>query len=345
MIDAPIFGPPFSHPRQPYRAEYLGTYTPLTCPEEYIAAIGRMLEVYQSQVRNHDITHPVPLIINTQGWIKGLGAELLYTVETLSGPSHIIDISKPAGSQPPGWTASPEWHTTNLPIPDQPVAKGKNKVARLNLEPASVTSVSNKFTSADLRTISLLAYFHHNFKDSTWDFSDPLLTIPPYEVCLSIFGPLFSVYLIGEGSDGILPEDLSLALNGSIVALIDIPDQIDDARGENGEESVYVQGRSPPEKSDCLGLALIRAVEQRPKGVLKLQMVTPLSPDVLKRAKGMVRNGAIELPTWGLMDHRKTGRLPRMKGREEIPFLDTSEVEAVGLDKRKIRRNLQRRNV
>ena len=148
------------------------------------------------------------------------------------------------------------------------------------------------------------------------------------------------IYLIGDGAEAILESDLDLALNGSIVAL---------GRTELAQDTVYVPARSlpPHDEFNILGLALVRGIKRTTTGYT-LHLLTPAHLD---GANCVVLNGAIELPTCGLLDWREDGKGEKEKlfgaavEAGEVPFLDNGRAGGVGMERRRIRRNLQRRNV
>ncbi|KAG0321530.1 hypothetical protein BGZ99_003882 [Dissophora globulifera] len=104
IVDSPALGPPFTHPRQPYRAFYVGNSTPRDDPEYYMACVKELVKTYYREVSHtrtwddmdddyhsdDDDDEHVPLIINTQGWIKGAGYDLLLQLLDYTAPSHIF---------------------------------------------------------------------------------------------------------------------------------------------------------------------------------------------------------------------------------------------------------------
>jgi len=361
-------GPPFTHPKVPLRAHYLGTYTPLTCPDEYIAAIRHLLDHYKYELqyatstadssslstRRNDV---VPLVINTQGWVKGLGEDLLRSIESQAAPTHVFAFEHPVLPEEeaygPTQSYSPPYNPGLLP----PEQGGSAEPARLFvLEPAPVSPLQARYTGADMRILSMISYLHGRraSDQSEWDLSVPLGAIPPVEVSVGKAGPIKQVFLIGEGADGVHPEDLELALNGSIVALG--RNNVVAANAQNGEDDVYVTGRPLPSHDDMnvFGLGLVRAIRREdaldgPR--YTLQVITPLGGDVLEKVNCIVKNGAIELPTCGLLDWRGVGE----KGEKvfgavleggEVPFLEKGGMGGgVGWERKRVRRNLQRRNM
>lgn len=153
-------------------------------------------------------------------------------------------------------------------------------------------------------------------------------------------GVVEKVYMIGEGSEGILSEDLHIALNGSIVALLEADESVSTSMADpQSNTGVYVQGGAPPnlEETNFVALAIVRAVQPVPipstalhrtddtlqqststssstspaaSPRLKLHLLTPLPPAHLSRVRYLVRNGAIELPLCGMLDWSGPGAVP-----------------------------------
>jgi polynucleotide 5'-hydroxyl-kinase GRC3/NOL9 len=222
-----------------------------------------------------------------------------------------------------------------------------------------------------MRVLSTLSYFYSHISPglisvsgpnstpkadtSSWDYSSPLTEQSPWEVVLG--ETIREVYVIGEGSDGVVPSDLPLALNGSVVALLErlTPSSSSSSSSTHGQNRMehehhpsYVQARPPPplDETTFLSLALIRAVS--PNLPIKLHLLTPLPGDVLRRATVMVMNGAIELPAPGMMDWRDTRGDGVGRGGwevpEEMPFFETGEA-GVGGERRRFRRNIVRKGM
>ncbi|GAC98470.1 hypothetical protein PHSY_006064 [Pseudozyma hubeiensis SY62] len=98
-------GPGWCQPRVPARAHFVGDVSPRDDPESYVAAVLDLIEYFRAQVQPGDpnedgVSQRVPLVINTQGWIKGLGADLASRIEPMLRPTHIFDVI-PRGSPDP----------------------------------------------------------------------------------------------------------------------------------------------------------------------------------------------------------------------------------------------------
>lgn len=368
ILDKPVLGPPFTHPLLPSRSHYLGTYTPLTCPDEYLAAIRHLIEHYKYELQytseysalhtalDDKIGTHVPLVINTQGWMKGLGEDLLNAIESMAQPTRVFSFE----SQPEeiysgqGWTSTPPWQAAQLPYdPAYPTTfpVETESTQTYTLETAPVSALQARYTPADLRVLSTITYFHASLHPTqsipvTWDLSSPLVCKIPWEVELGTGKALEKVYLIGEGSEGVLEEDLPIALNGAIVALAEM------LGGYEDQPVVYEQGRSPPpaDSINFLGLAVIRSLSSANSvdSGLKLQLLTPLPPSYLSRVRILIKNGALELPLPGMTDWRRGGINEEGmlgKGWEEVPFLDVGGPDIIGGERRRFRKNIMRKGM
>ncbi|KAK3755025.1 hypothetical protein QZH41_011062 [Actinostola sp. cb2023] len=86
-VTTPSLGPPFTHLKWPERAYFYGDVSPKDNPDLYIKSISSLYRHYQ------EILTTTPLVINTQGWVKGLGIPLLMDVIRITNPTHIVQIN------------------------------------------------------------------------------------------------------------------------------------------------------------------------------------------------------------------------------------------------------------
>ncbi|WWC62750.1 uncharacterized protein I303_105347 [Kwoniella dejecticola CBS 10117] len=285
VLDKQVLGPSFTHPKNAYRSHCLGTYTPLTCPDEYIASLRHLMEIYKFDIQHSSsdsisprssskINDNVPLVINTQGWVKGLGEELLRSIESICEPTHTFSFSSPYEDDLPehiggGWTTSPTYQIAPLPDVYGKISK------QITLEPIPSSPLQARYTAADLRVLSIISYFHSSSSSDwsmntdtkqegvKWDFTKPLMAIPPWEVEYGPQKAIEKIWMIGEGSEGVVSEDLGIALNGAVAGLIEILEDSPDTDTETGgEKGVYVQGRALPrlDSINLLGMGLIRQI-------------------------------------------------------------------------------------
>ena len=278
-------------------------------------------------------------MINTQGWIKGLGEDLLREIELAAEPTHIFTFEPgPAPAElPPNnrWTHSPIMPLFALP------RTGQDLPIQKTLEAARISPLQVRYTASDFRTLATMSYFHSSLPTShqdSWSFEEPLSAFEPWEVEIGTDSAIKAVYLMGEGSDGITTEDLSLALSGSIVGLLNLAEL---------PTTIYEQGRSLPdvENYSCLGMGIIRGIRSTKMGY-RLHLLTPVAAQALGEVNGVVQNGAMELPLCGLLDWRDPSATSLVARRlEEIPFVDASGADGIGVEKRKFRRNIMRKGM
>jgi polynucleotide 5'-hydroxyl-kinase GRC3/NOL9 len=268
----------------------------------------------------------VPLVVNTQGWVKGLGAELLLEIERMAEPSHTYTFADALGDAEREGDEQAEVQLVG----------GFGNVTPLESIP--VSPLHSRFTAADMRTLATISSLHARMADGqvTWDFSEPLACQAPWAV--NVESVVKELYITGEGADGVVEEDLTLALNGRLVALVE--------RLDGTAETFYTPGRAlpSPTETNCLGTGLIRSISPDGKTI---HLLTPLSPAQLCRASIFIC-GELELPVCGMLDWRAPNPTQPTSSLfgvpwEEVPFLTDGREQGVGMARRKWRRNIMRR--
>ena len=329
----------------PLRSHFIGALNPRLSSEQYLAAVSQLLDQYRFEVQypinateSSRIFEVVPLVINTQGWVKGLGGDLLLEIERLAEPSHTFTFAESGGAEADG-DQSFQAEDFTFEESDMHLRSGFGVV--FPLQPIPVTPLLSRFTASDMRTLSTISYLHSRAAEGDnvfWDFSAPLATHAPWQVSTDTV--LKEVYITGEGSDGVLEEDLTLALNNRLVALVE--------RTDGTSEGFYTPVRSlpSPSESHCLGVGLIRSISPDGKTI---HLLTPLPAAVLSRVSVMIA-GELELPVCGMLDWRlpahASTRPTSLFGVpwEEVPFLVEGKDQGVGMARRKFRRNIMRRS-
>jgi polynucleotide 5'-hydroxyl-kinase GRC3/NOL9 len=330
------------------------------------------------------ITDSIPLIVNSMGWVKGLGADLTQKIEDLLLPTDVFDIQPSLAAEHYGYSGAPPTSIPNARNQYQAyhggviADEGDSKVHIVQGIPSS--TLIPGFTAADHRAMSILSYFHAVFPKSKvpgevnqvtvrgWDTAKPLCAIPPYEVDASV--ALDKVVLTGAGSEDVVPEEVGRVLNGAIVGVVKCePGTLGDYGdasingGDTEEKTIgipYTRHFTPPSPSSstCVGLVLIRAVaphlvdceppfpsSSSPAKPL-LHVLTPLPPALLSGARVFVK-GEMELPIWGMLDFRSSneGDVAGVE-RVKVPYLQWGRggEGVAGAEKRRVRRNLMRRS-
>ncbi|EGO04216.1 hypothetical protein SERLA73DRAFT_118483 [Serpula lacrymans var. lacrymans S7.3] len=358
IIEQPVFGPPFTHPTLPHLAHYIGSTSPRSSPSHYLSAIRSLLDAYRLDVQyplldaeEHDereedrrIADVIPLVVNTMGWTKGLGADLNVKIEEMVEATDVFEIEDGA------------WQTVDAvpPVSQRGAGAEARYHALESMSSSPSASASAQFNAIDQRNMSILSYFHAVFplprplrevSATSWNTSLPLCAQYPYEVDWSV--AFDRVALVGAGSEDVVNGEVERVVNGAVVGLVSW-----EGEGEGGlahttsfpnRTMPYVQGSPPPlpTTSTCHGLALIRGVSPSSP---HLHVLTPLDPSVLGRCRVVVK-GEMEVPVWGMLDFRSEGGEGGVAGYErgKVPYLQWGKGEGVGAERRRVRRNLMRK--
>jgi len=272
----------------------------------------------------------IPLVINTQGWIKGLGGDLLRKIQNLAQPTDIFDLDP-----------------QNSMIPIQRLQA--SSPARLHQVKAILNPpLALYYTASDYRAMSMVSYFHSHSLASdggsmTWTTEFPLCARVPWEVdCKEA---IQQIILIGAGYEDVPPQELGKAINCSIVALIAEEDAGFNSKENREEEETwpYTQGSPTPSPNDthCIGLAFIRGLDSE-RHILHL--LTPVPLQELSKCRILVK-GELDMPIWGFLDFHQDGGVAGVKW-EKVPYLQmgAGDSTVIGGARRRTRRNLMRRS-
>ncbi|KAI0269364.1 hypothetical protein BC834DRAFT_866034 [Gloeopeniophorella convolvens] len=342
IVERPILGPPFTHPALPHQAHYIGAHNPRAMPAHYLRAIEALLETYRLDLQHATaladaadeaaasddarIADAIPLVVNTMGWTRGLGADLGRRIEALAQPNAIFSLDADAPAD------GPAQHVHAL-APATPSAR---------------------FTASDHRALALLSYFHAVFPAApspgapprqltagAWRTDVPLCARAPYAV--SARAALTGIVLAGAGAEDVVRSELPRVLAGALVGLVAAGPEDDFGAGEDDGHAgeLYTPGAPPPDPgaSRCIGLGLVRGVSGAADAELQLQLLTPVPRGALGGARVLVM-GELGLPVWGWLDFRAADG---SGAGAEVPFLRWGRGAGAGSERRRVRRNILRR--
>ncbi|KAK9702928.1 Polynucleotide 5'-hydroxyl-kinase grc3 [Basidiobolus ranarum] len=219
LVSNPVFGPPFTHLQVPYRSHFIGNTTPRDDPGHYLNCLRELVNVYRRELsRKIDANGEearIPLVINTQGWVKNMGLDLLIDLLEYVAPTHIFQFH------------SPNIPYRNIPadLPKQFVDEMENTREAKIIPLSSVDDITPKYHASDLRTLNLISYMYMNpitYHDtnqksvwdgskSWWDFKYPLIARPPYKIN-------WKNLHVSVLFDDVPYSQLLYALNSSVVA-------------------------------------------------------------------------------------------------------------------------------
>ncbi|GAA5853538.1 hypothetical protein JCM9279_001306 [Rhodotorula babjevae] len=329
VLRRPVLGPSFTHVALPLASRFLGSTSPASDPSAYLEAAQALLETYALEVEypldgdaapseGRKIVERVPLVINTQGWVKGLGADLLDKLKALARPTHVY----------------------SFPTPDDAPAPPILGALTTLLPPAPPSPLESKWSAADYRVLSLVSYFHALVVEGAtpaWDFTRPLLAQAPFALTL---GDLPGGVRLATAAGESIPHTHVLhALNGALVALV--------AAAPSAES-----GAAPsPSSSSALGLALVHSIApaagDAPPSSTTLHVHTPVPASVLADARASLAliKGELDLPValmldWAASPDASEQGVAGVEWRE-VPFLSVDAAEAGG--RKRVRRNVMRR--
>ncbi|KAF3763660.1 hypothetical protein M406DRAFT_48555 [Cryphonectria parasitica EP155] len=298
-LDEPNLSPPFCHPLlkpdSTVRSHAIASVTPASNIEHYKACVFDLFSHYRSTCPGY------PLIINTLGWIQGSGLILLQDLLAEIRPTEVVYMSQDG--------------------PEDTVEGLRSAGTRSPL--TTLPSQSSEYTSRTalhLRHMQAMSYFHISAEvgagaagGTHWD-AQPLTSAPPLLVSYTAAGE--DSGLLGIACYGYQPQPelLAEAIDGTILAIIEVEDETKafgippsppapDGPGVVQRTAAeaqlpYIRANATPldpRYARCHGLALVRGVDTA-RGLLALS--TPLSPDLLSGRTIVLVSGKFDSPTW-----------------------------------------------
>ncbi|KAK9455349.1 hypothetical protein V1511DRAFT_517110 [Dipodascopsis uninucleata] len=359
LVDRFILGPPFSHAINDEHTFSLsfGHVTPRDEPDEYLKCVFSLISHYEKNFKSQNY----PLVVNTVGWTKGQGVDILDKIlarfvnnDSGHSISNVFYLG-PALSQLD--------MDTNMELAH--VLKGCGiEVKELEFfdDPKRKLLHKTHFIPADLRGLQLLSYFHMTNTDS-WNFDSHMFAMRPWIVPYSTStgddmeaGVHAVEFLKFQDSRDILDEHVVLGLQGVVVSinLVKLEDGEMRIRYCAGSEIPIIDYDAGRFNHNCLGLAVIRAIdiEGRLMQLIAPDMVVSRISKLLDEgSKILLSRGTIALPIWALWD----GNADNIAGYnlKDVPYLEigngtagkviSNSMTAVGSQSLRVRRNVMRR--
>eukprot|EP00727_Mastigamoeba_balamuthi_P008597 m51a1_g436 hypothetical protein (733) ;mRNA; r:64669-67771 len=255
QVDEPVFGP---------SAFFVGDVSPSGDPELYMRACRALIDVAHDAQGSAE-----PLIVNTCGWVSGLGPDVLGELLRQLRPTHLVRICT---------------DRAQCPTADELGLDGAS-CRTFDLEttnPAiALKQQSQGPTAGVAREQQLLAYLR--------DHETPVVTAP---ALAASWGDLYIGFLVCE----VPPSQAFYALNGSVVALcsIDADSTLvvnESAATEKDQYPKFLVGE--PVAVPCLGLGIVRAIDPERR---ELHLVSPLAPEKMERVNAIIKGVNIDLP-------------------------------------------------
>ena len=333
-------GPPFTHPtfvpNQLIRAHHFGHVSPKKDPKHYLLCALDLLGHYRRMARCYKTC---PLIVNSAGWIQGIGLELLSDLIQAMGLTDIIYMS----------TSGPEEVVDTL----QGATRRSNATFH---QLVSQSSAVVSRTAADLRMMQTLSYFHLGEAEGKHDQMRwnprPLSSVAP--LVIHYAGPKQAILAVAilEDAPGLESLDtfLDCILDGCVVGVVVVnqsagllvqekesAEDVDQDEGMPDEEAETPNHASisrtttgipflspsskrtasplPPDRSFSLGQALIRGIDPKNK---TMHLLTPIPLTTLQAHSPhiVLVRGTLDTPTWAYSEEFELDR-SRRRVREQ----------------------------
>ncbi|EDW09240.2 polynucleotide 5'-hydroxyl-kinase NOL9 [Drosophila mojavensis] len=266
VIDGPLLGAGFFFNKQPERAYAVGHVNVVMCAEQYIRAVRELL--FQCKVNpSYD---EMPWLINTMGYNKGFGRELMALLIDCVQPTDLIQISSPKAINNFEITLNPKSLAKVRPIiytADEFKVNAKAFSYKLHqlesvlpqLEPEHHWRMSPK----DVRYANLLARLSSALNGNAKYLTD----------CQPVSVDLDAVKLVHLVSKDYVREELIAGMEANLVYLC--------------------KGRLDDDPKECLGIGVVRAIDYEEK---KLYLVPAMPLERLSQVNCLVLGTDMCLP-------------------------------------------------
>lgn len=282
-VREPLLGPPFTHQHTPDHMIYYGQ---TSCESD----LDRYLESLKSLWRRRSQNRETPVVINTMGWVKGFGFQLLVDMIRFLPVSHVVQLSHGVTTQCPALT--PEFLKTAHGFQTHPPAQtAMDEFTESHSPPRSYAhlTVQSEFEGVgcqgrakhqrtnEQRELSLLAYLSQLQSPDPGPVR-PLHSLTPYQVS-------HTAVALGVIHCEVGPTHMFYAANGSLVGLCCLAEKV----MSRGGPVVLSQAPICP----CVGFGVLRGIDMA-RGLYLL--LTPVDPDVLRKVNCLLLGG-ISLPS------------------------------------------------
>ncbi|XP_015578649.1 polynucleotide 5'-hydroxyl-kinase NOL9 isoform X1 [Ricinus communis] len=255
--------------KTPERCFFFGDVSSKRDPSTYLKYISTLCNYYRkeyciSNTSESTAKTELPLVVNTPGWVKGVGYDILVDMVKCIAPSHVVKIN--ISSERKNLPAGAFWL-------DEDFCEEVNLIEINSARHDSFNrSVLVQKDARLLRDLRIMAYFRQCFSSSLnittiKELANALASHPPYQV------PISSIK-IRHLHCQVPHTEIFYSLNASIVGLA--------VSSEQSETLPW-----------CSGLGIVRGIDTS-KGLL--YMITPVPPSSLEKVD-LLLQGFIQIPT------------------------------------------------
>ncbi|KAG7841447.1 hypothetical protein KL942_001326 [Ogataea angusta] len=313
----------------PARSCYIGFNTPQRQPIKYISQLKALA--------THLDMENGPLLINSPGWIKGFGVEILKELTAAVRPTHLVYLS--FGGEDDNQLLCNLTYQNLVRVPVAGFTSRGYEIVR--------------YSPSQIRNFRLLSYFHYNRYERTFDF-EPLLARSPYKISYADFlnreellrFPGLSGISILDAAN-INHEDLVECLETQVVGVFELAnDEFMNFYDEMSQRGQLSSFESYPNLfsttlesvvSEFRGLALIHSINTTDKYI---NLYTPI--DVTRLSKSLATNETKLVLVKGRSDLPTEELIPKMTTKNALPYV-TYTAFGKGAKSVNVRRNIQRK--
>ncbi|TMW68438.1 hypothetical protein Poli38472_005906 [Pythium oligandrum] len=328
-LTAPLLGPGFTHMRAPLRSFFCGGTNPGTNPLYYIKAVKSLLRLYGRKWGDQSVKGTarrsfVPLVINTDGWVKSMGHDLLCSVIQDASPSHVVQLLSTTKSKQFDVPSGP-W-TIHSVEPWDPVS----------------ATIQAPRSSKEMRLYRLLSYFlSHSPCLLPRDQLQNLHVITEKDrlrdqtghafAALRPFVVSFDAVDIAFAGSSVPPSQVLFSLNCSILGLCINMNRVAPTEAPADGEPRPPRIQLEPVHAPCVGVGLVRAIDAKRRC---LYVLTPVRPELLAQVNLLVRGSITLEPLF-----------PGINASTALPFVVTDVIasEGTGSAAMQSRNNLKRK--
>lgn len=277
FVGAPLLGPPHTHQRHPARAHFAGDTAVNDDPEPLLGAVAELVAAYRAEAAASR-GEPLPLVINTHGWVRGVGLSFVEGVARLAAPSVVVRV----GDVPDGMRVPRSAATLAVPAWRDAVRGGWADRARRLADSGAAQRLP---TAAAMRSLALATYLTSGAGAlrcalTRQTAGSVLARVPP------VRAPWSAVAVHVLHCD-VPPRETLRSINGALVGLwLGAPP----GGPPDGRLRVLAEA---PRGASCVGVALVRSVDRAARC---FYLVTPVPRDALARVGAIVR-GRMEAPS------------------------------------------------
>lgn len=348
-LKSPLLGTlePFKLAKTSEIVKFIGFNSPDVQPLNYFHQLNSLIE----QIEKQSFGKNIVTFINSPGWVKGFGAEVISHIVSSIHISHLIQLSD---------------QSRDLDILRETNWDKNTSIIKLTSINGS-NMPSNPYSPSVIKNFKLITYMHYNRETNNYDFN-PLILKPPFRIPYTPSNKRIDQLLDFKGvmgisiydSLGLLPDDVPNALEAQYVSMITVAKSEIRAKLQALNNHSRFMSTSVPNiidesvvqslDSNFHGLAIIHSVDKKNKlfNIYTQADTTTISELVIQKDQVLIMvKGRQAVPLeemYSISITKEEAQYWDSFGFRCLPYISpTLSNEGVGGKPVSIRRNIQRR--